>query len=127
LEERTSIHQIIERFLDVPAQGYTDLEEGMKVALKCHAHLSGQQRGRPVSTLLLTDGKYTAGRDPTYLASSFEHLVVLKMGGEKASRALCRELALRGSGALIEVPELEVLPQIMYGVVKDLIRGRTLV
>jgi hypothetical protein len=76
--------------------------------------------------VLLTDGKYTAGRDPAYLAPRFPHLVVLKMGKERASFELCRELAQKGHGALREVGELEALPSIMYGVVKDLLRGRSL-
>jgi hypothetical protein len=50
----------------------------------------------------------------------------MKMGKERASLQLCRELAQKGNGALREVPELEVLPQVMYGVVKDLLRGRSL-
>jgi hypothetical protein len=76
--------------------------------------------------VLLSDGKYTAGRDPAYLAPRFSHLVVLKMGRERASLDLCRELAQRGSGALREVGEVEELPAVMYGVVKDLLRGRSL-
>jgi Mg-chelatase subunit ChlD len=126
-EERVSIPLLVERFLDVPAQGYTHLEDGMKAALKLvhSAQIHGQ--GRPPSTVLLTDGKYTAGRDPDYLAPRFPHLIVLKMGRERASLELCRDLAKKGHGALREVGELEALPTIMYGVVKDLLRGRSLV
>lgn len=124
-EERISLQELLERFLDVPAQGYTHLEDGLKgaLALVRSAGLSGQ--GRPPSTVLLTDGKYTAGRDPAYLAPRFPHLVVLKMGKERASLELCREMAQKGHGALREVGELEALPNIMYGVVKDLLRGRS--
>ena len=125
-EEKISLQQLVERFLDVPAQGYTHLEEGLKGALKLVrlASVSGQNK-RP-STVLVTDGKYTAGRDPGYLGSRFPHLVVLKMGKERASLELCRELAQKGAGALREVADLEELPTIMYSVVKDLLRGRSL-
>ena len=124
-EERISLDELVERFLDVPAQGYTHLEDGMKATLKLVAASRGGQM-RPPSTVLLTDGKYTAGRDPAYLAPRFPHLVVLKMGKERASLELCRELARKGSGALREVGDLEALPSVMYGVVKDLLRGRSL-
>lgn len=126
-EERISIPMLVERFLDVPAQGYTHLEEGMRAALKLatSAAVSGGGRARRASTVLLTDGKYTAGRDPGYLAPRFSHLVVLKMGRERASLELCRELAIGGKGVLREVAELDALPQIMYSVVKDLLRGRS--
>ncbi|HUP57554.1 MAG TPA: vWA domain-containing protein [Bdellovibrionota bacterium] len=125
-DERISLQELIERFLDVPAQGYTHLEDGLKAALKLVRETATSGQARPPSTVLLTDGKYTAGRDPAYLAPRFAHLVVLKMGREKASLELCRELAQRGAGALREVGELEALPAVMYGVVKDLLRGRSL-
>jgi Mg-chelatase subunit ChlD len=125
-DERVSLQLLIERFLDVPAQGYTHLEDGMKMALKLVSSAQAGGSGRPASTVLLTDGKYTAGRDPGYLASRFPHLVVLKMGKERSSFELCRDLAKRGRGALREVGELESLPTIMYGVVKDLLRGRSI-
>ncbi len=121
-DEKISIEQLVERFLDVPAQGYTHLEEGLKTSLALVDALLERGKGRPPSTVLLTDGKYTAGRDPAYLAPRFPHLVVLKMGKEKASLALCRELASKGHGALREVDDLEVLPVVMYSVVKDLLR-----
>jgi Mg-chelatase subunit ChlD len=125
-DERISIPQLVERFLDVPAQGYTHLEDGMKAALQLVQRAQASGQGKPTSTVLLTDGKYTAGRDPAYLASRFSHLVVLKMGREKASLELCRDMAKMGRGTLREVGELEALPSIMYGVVKDLLRGRSL-
>ncbi len=122
-EERLSLQSLIERFLDVPAQGYTHLEDGLRLPLRM-IHEASHKGGRPTSTLLLTDGKYTAGRDPGFLGSRFPHLVVLKMGTEKSSLALCQELAQKGHGLVKEVPTLEGLPTVMYSVVKDLLRGR---
>lgn len=122
--EKLTIHQLVERFLDVPAQGYTHLEDGMRRALVLAEEARRLGDGRPCSMVLLTDGKYTAGRDPSYLASRFHHLVLLKMGQERGSMELCRELARLGHGSLQEVGELEALPQVMYSVVKDLLRGR---
>jgi uncharacterized protein YegL len=125
-EERITLQMLVERFLDVPAQGYTHLEDGMRVALRVSREAQDVGASRPPSVVLLTDGKYTAGRDPSYLAPRFPHLVVLKMGKERASLELCRELANKGHGVLREVGELESLPTVMYGVVKDLLRGRSL-
>ncbi len=124
-EEKIGVLQVVERFLDVPAQGYTHLEEGLRGALRLVRESGRAVRGRTLSTVVLTDGKYTAGRDPSYLAPRFPHLVVLKMGKERASWELCEELARGGRGSLREVGELEALPTVMYGVVKDLLRGRS--
>lgn len=131
VDETLTIRELVERFLDVPAQGYTHLEEGLLKALELARSIEKNTggvttglKGRRTSTVLLTDGKYTAGRDPGYLAGRFANLVVLKMGAERASLPLCRELAQRGSGTLREVARLESLPQVMYGVVKDMLRGK---
>jgi Mg-chelatase subunit ChlD len=126
-DERISVQLLVERFLDVPAQGYTHLEDGMRAALRLVRAVQEGGQVRPPSTVLLTDGKYTAGKDPAYLAPRFPHLVLLKMGRERASLELCRELAKKGRGTLREVDDLETLPSVMYGVVKDLLRGRSLV
>lgn len=125
-DEKISVEEMIARFLDVPAQGYTHLEAGMKSALALLREIRGVRSRRPPSCVLLTDGKYTAGKDPAYLAPRFPHLVVLKMGDERSSQPLCEELARKGRGALREVADLEELPEAMYGVVKDLLRGTIL-
>lgn len=122
-DERISIEELIARFLDVPAQGYTHLEMGMKSALKLLRSVRPGRSRRPPSCVLLTDGKYTAGKDPAYLAPRFPHLVVLKMGDERSSHPLCVDLAKKGRGALREVGDLEELPEAMYAIVKDLLRG----
>jgi Mg-chelatase subunit ChlD len=130
VDERLTVAQLVERFLDVPAHGYTHLEEGLRAALKLVRSAggagSGSAHSRPASTVLLSDGKYTAGKDPSYLAPRFPHLVVVKMGKDRSSLELCRELARKGKGSLREVGELEALPQAMYTVVKDLLRGVSL-
>jgi len=100
------------------------LEAGLKTALALVRSSKRQGEARPASTIVLTDGNYTAGRDPAYLAPAFPHLVVLKVGREQAGRTLCRELARLGKGTLREVGEFAALPAAMYGAVKDLLRGR---
>lgn len=123
LDERISTEELIARFLDVPAKGYTHLEAGMKAALRMISSREAMRSRRPTACVLLTDGKYTAGKDPAYLASRFPHLFVLKMGDERSSHALCEEMARKGKGALREVVDLEELPAAMTSVVKDLLRG----
>ena len=127
-KEHLSVFQLVERFLDVPAQGYTHLEDGVQRSLQMVKDVRAQSGSgaRPASAVLLTDGKYTAGKDPSYLARGFNHLVVLKMGKDRSSLALCQEMARLGHGVMKEVSNLESLPNVMYGVVKDLLRGRAL-
>ena len=120
-DERLSATSLVERLLDVPGRPYTNLEAGLRRALA----MSGERaRGRPPSTVLVTDGKYTAGGDPAYLAPRFAHLTVLKVGTDRAGLPLCRALATAGHGALREAPTLDALPFAMYGAVQEILRGR---
>ncbi|MBC7384908.1 MAG: VWA domain-containing protein [Cryobacterium sp.] len=121
--EKITVDEFVGRFLNVPAQGYTHLESGMRAAILLLREASVAGSRRPPSTVLVTDGKYTAGKDPSYLAGRFPHLIVLKMGRERASLPLCEEIAKKGRGSLREVDDLDVLPAAMYDIVKDLLRG----
>jgi len=121
--ERLGTLELIERFLDVPAQGYTHLEEGLTTTLALCSKSFKTGRSKPVPVILLTDGKYTAGRDPSYLAKRFKKLIVMKMGDERAGEELCHELASGGRGTMKLVAGYEELPLAMYGVVKSLLRA----
>jgi Mg-chelatase subunit ChlD len=123
-DERLPVETLIERLLDVPGRPYTNLELGLAHALELAQHATRSSRGRPVSTVLVTDGKYTAGKDPAYVASRFAHLAVLKVGADQSGLPLCHELATRGRGSVREAPRLEALPFAMYGAVQELLRGR---
>jgi Mg-chelatase subunit ChlD len=124
--ERLSACPLVERLLDVPGRPYTHIEAGLRKALDMGTRCSSSAKRPAVSTVLLTDGRYTLGNDPAYLAPSFSHLLVLNMGKATSGRDLCRELAKRGNGSVKEVPDLNVLPFVMYQVVQDLLRGRSL-
>lgn len=120
-QEPLPIIHTIEDLLDSPGRPYTDIEAGVRAALEmCEA----TGRHDPVSTILLTDGRYTAGRDPAYLASRFDHLLVLRIGTRRSGMPLCTDMARRGRGSLLEVPQLSSLPQVMYRAVRELLRGR---
>jgi Mg-chelatase subunit ChlD len=123
-DEPIAATELVERLLDVPGRPYTNLEAGLRRALEMAGDGSRGARGRPVSTVLVTDGKYTAGADPAPLAPRFAHLTVLKVGTDRAGLPLCRELASRGRGWLREAPKLDALPFAMYGAVQEILRGR---
>jgi Mg-chelatase subunit ChlD len=123
-DERLPAGALVERLLDVPGRPYTNLEAGLTRALGLARDETRGARGRPVSTVLVTDGKYTAGADPAYLAPRFAHLTVLKVGADRAGLPLCRELARLGRGELREAPKLDALPFAMYGAVQEILRGR---
>lgn len=124
VDEKITITELIERFLDLPSQGYTHLEDGLRAALRLEVGSRQTPQAR-VASILISDGKYTAGRDPSYLAPRFKHLHVLKMGTDRTSQALCRELARKGEGSLREVKNLDALPMAMVSLTREILRGRS--
>ena len=122
--ERISIPEMVKRFLEAPSKGYTDIEDGLLAALKQVREVASLGVKRPAPVVLISDGKYTAGKDPSYLAPRFPHLQVVKIGTDRSSLLLCQTLARKGRGNLREVADMRDLPLALFNLVKELIRGR---
>ena len=116
--EELSIEDVVERVLELPAGGFTNLELALQETAKA---VYGQHRDR-ANVILITDGKYTEGGDPSYLAARFKHLNVLKIGRDQAGRELLQELSSRGNGQFFEARKISDLPRTMYAAMKTLLR-----
>lgn len=121
-DEIITIEEMIKRFLEVPAQGYTHLETGLQKTLSMITSIENQKEKKSATVILMTDGKYTAGRNPSYLASRFDHLLVLGLGDDLSGQNLCKTLAHRGHGKFNKVSELHQLPLAMFYTIKNLFR-----
>lgn len=113
-----SVEEIVERFLDSSTKGLTNIEDALKKALT--QAQSGKQTRRTV--ILMTDGKFTAGGRPEYLASQFQRLNVLQTGSPWASERFCRGLARKGNGKFMHVNDFEELPKALYNLVHESLR-----
>lgn len=116
-QEKISTRMLLERFLDVKAQGYTHLEKALKHSLTIQDEF---KKTKHPDCILLSDGKYTAGRDPTYLAPQFLRLEVIRVGKDKAGTALCQGLADKGHGKLHVLANLEEVPVALYDLTRSL-------
>jgi Mg-chelatase subunit ChlD len=99
-------HDVVEGILRLPARGYTNLEDalekGSRELGRCtHARRTG---------LLITDGVYTVGGDPSPWASRFPRLHVLMTQDYKVNEDLCIRLARLGRGELFRVERFEDMP-----------------
>jgi Mg-chelatase subunit ChlD len=112
------IEKIIEGVLELPAGGFTNLELALQETLKA---LSQDQK-KQANVILISDGKYTEGGDPSYLAKRFDHLSVLKIGRDQAGRELLTDLTHLGKGKLFEARKISDLPRTMYGAMRVLLR-----
>lgn len=116
--EELPIERVVERVLELPAGGFTNLE----LALIETSRALHQANRDHANVILISDGKYTEGADPLPLANRFRHLNVLKIGRDQAGRALLNELTTRGNGKFFEARKVSDLPKTMYGAMKMLLR-----
>lgn len=118
LGERVPPDTLVGRVLDVPADGFTSIEAGMRKGLTALARgRLGRRRG-----LLVTDGVYNVGWDPTPLARRFPRLHVVQVGAPGPDRGLCARLASNGRGPLHVLPDYDSLPSLARRLVGELFR-----
>lgn len=118
LGEKSGVHEILKRFLEVPAKGLTNIESGILMAEK--QALSGKLPKKAV--ILMTDGRFTAGRNPEYLVPRLPRLHVVQTGSPWSSPRFCRGLARKGRGKYLRVAKLEHLPTALYTLAHEIIR-----
>jgi hypothetical protein len=116
--EELTVETIVERVLELPAGGFTNIELALNETFKA---LHSQDRDR-ANVILIGDGKYTEGSDPAPLAPRFKHLNALKIGRDQAGRELMLELSARGNGQFFEARRIDDLPKTMYAAMKRLLR-----
>jgi Mg-chelatase subunit ChlD len=118
--EVTSPRELVRRVLSVPAQGYTHLEEGLRVA----ASEALRMRPRGGVGLLLSDGMANMGWDPARQAGRFRRLHVLYVGACRGRGwATCRRLVRIGQGRLLAVRSAEGLPEATRAALRSLFRA----
>jgi Mg-chelatase subunit ChlD len=98
--------EVVEGILRLPARGYTNLEDALSTGCR---ELKRVTHARRVG-LLITDGVYTVGGDPTPWASQFPRLHVLMTRDYKVNEELCLKLARLGRGELFSVEGFEDMP-----------------
>lgn len=118
--EPVSPRELVRRVLEVPAQGYTNIEAGLT---KAHQELQRGRRRERVA-ILMSDGIANMGADPAIMAARFPHLHIVQVGTEEklGSRA-CQRMAEAGRGRVYRAPRYEDLPEVVRQLVRDLFRG----
>ena len=109
---------LVERMLSEPARGYTNIEAALQVGAKELRRGTNPRR----SGLLITDGVYTRGGDPTHLAAAFPQLWVLLTEDYKMNEELCYRLASIGRGDVFRVRHHSQLPSRMLEIADRILR-----
>jgi Mg-chelatase subunit ChlD len=115
--ERVAIRELVRRVLEVPAQGYTNIEGGL---------VAGRQqlaRGRHAERvgMLFTDGVANVGHDPVCAAFRYPRLHVVHVGDHHPQGArACLAMARAGRGRLYRARAYGDLPGVVRAAVREL-------
>lgn len=118
--ETLPIREVVRRVLEVPAQGYTNIDGGLAAAW------NELRRGRHHERIgmLFTDGVANVGADPVRSASRFPHLHVVHVGEHHPQGARsCLAMARAGRGKLYRARAYQDLPGVVRRAVRELFRG----
>ena len=120
INEPVSPRELVRRVLEVPAQGYTNIEAGLKRSWR---ELSRGHRRERVG-ILMSDGMANMGADPARAAQRFPVLHIVQVGSEeKLGTETCRRMAEAGHGRVYRAPTYEELPVVVRRLVRDVFRG----
>jgi Mg-chelatase subunit ChlD len=113
--EAVSVRELVRRILEVPAQGYTNIEAGLKAGLR---ELESSKRKERIG-IILTDGHANVGWDPVRVALRFPRMHVVQVGREdRVGTQTCERMARAARGLRYRAVVYGQLP----GVVRDLVR-----
>ena len=88
---QTPITKLIDEILDSEAVGFTNIENALTRGLKELDRVKGKRK----FAILITDGNYNRGKDPSLIAKSFRKLHVIVMPPENKLRyeglKICRK------------------------------------
>lgn len=116
--ESFDLYRMLEKFMELPARGLTNIEAGLLAAEKQAA--LGKVAKKHV--ILMTDGRFTAGKNPEHVVPRLPRLHVVQTGSPWSSPRFCRGLARQGRGKYVRVAHLEHLPSALYSLVSGIIR-----
>ena len=117
LDQKTPIASLVGDLLEVTAGGYTNIEDGLKAGLLELNNSNAKER----VGVLVTDGNYTAGKDPSEIAAEFPKLFVLMLKSHDAKPELCARLASLGKGKFVGVDSYDEVPSILRNLLRDLV------
>jgi len=117
IRSKMTLEKIAQKILDVPALGYTNIESALREGLT----QLGLGRHKNRVGILISDGKYTAGKDPIPIAARYKRLHVVLIGDFNTDPEACRSMASSGHGRVYRAPNFQSLPRTLHRLLADLL------
>ncbi len=111
LGRRSSSTHLVERILDVVPMGYTNMREALLLA----KHQAKDYKN--VKYILVTDGKYNVGGDPSDIAKKMNNLNVVSVSRGDAPMS-CVRLARLGGGKCYTIHSVKDVPEVVSQILK---------
>lgn len=119
LDDEKNLDDLLASLLDFTASGYTNIEEALR---KGAEELSRADTKNQVG-VLITDGNYTVGKDPSGPASSFRKLFVIMTKSHDCRADVCEDAARSGKGRMYPVSGFDEIPRVLYNVLRMVAQG----
>ena len=116
--EAVPVEILVSRILSIPPGGFTNIELGLKSARE-RVRTGMYPRAR---VILVSDGRYTEGRDPVEEAKNFHFIYPVKLGKDPGGHTVMREIAATGLGHASEVREMKDLPRFLLNAIRTWVK-----
>ncbi len=108
----------ISNVMRIPPGGFTHIERGLTAARKWIEDSPFPQ----ARIILVSDGRYTEGKDPVRVAAGQSFIHAIKIGKEPQGRSVMRAIADQTGGHFHEVREMRDLPQVLLAAIRSWVR-----
>lgn len=119
VDQSKSLDDMISELLDAHAGGYTNIEWAL---LKGKEELSISDTKNRVG-IIVTDGNFTVGDDPSEAASRYRRLFVIMTESHDCQPGICEGMARRGGGRMYSVANFDEIPRVLYRVLRVVSQG----
>ena len=116
LDQKVAVETLVSDLLDVPVMGFTNIEDALRTGIR---ELNSAVVKDKVG-IMITDGNYTAGKDPRELATQYPRLFVIMIKSHDSKPQLCKEMAALGKGKVLAVDTFEEIPRVLRDLLRDL-------
>jgi gas vesicle protein GvpN len=119
VSQAKNLDDLISDLLDARAGGYTNIEWALT---KGKEELSLADTRNRVG-IIVTDGNFTVGDDPSEAASRYKRLFVIMTESHDCQPGICEGMASRGGGRMYSVANFDEIPRVLYRVLRLVSQG----
>jgi MoxR-like ATPase/Mg-chelatase subunit ChlD len=119
VNQTKNLDDLIADLLEARAGGYTNIEGAL---VKGREELALSKTRNQVG-ILITDGNFTVGADPSDAASSYRRLFVIMTESHDCQPGVCQDIATKGGGHMYPVATFDEIPRVLYRVLRSVSQG----